>query len=448
MSEKIVIGMIGFGTVGKKVYEILQELNETSKVLNETSFNVEVKHIAVKDLEKHRIVRPPEGVLVSDADSIVRDSDIQIIVEVMGGTTPTYEFARQALLHSKQFVTANKALIGSSALRLYRIAQLAPSKHKPGIFFEAAVGGGIPIIEILKRSLLGDTVREITGILNGTCNYILTKMEGSDSERPVSYEAALADAQAKGFAEADPTLDVNGDDTAAKLVIMAMLAFEKSYVAEDVQVTGITKVMLEDMVILRDLGRTVRFIAYARKDSTAESLIVEPVAVREHQLFGQTKNENNVIMVNTAYRGTQTYAGKGAGGMATASAVVSDIFQAIRVVRKLDHAPSIPLGMIYPPRALHGDSWGRNDANAYYIRVKCENPEHMDQYLKAIESEKPGKLTLIKQDPTFFAAITESNATRVVMCSITNRLAKLMLDLTPDKLHPYSFVALPIRDDL
>ncbi len=325
------IGLLGLGTVGTGTAQIL--LNPTGRhpLLQE----IEIYRVGVRSLDKARDVPLPLDVLTTDVESIVTDEAIDIVVEVMGGLEPTRSLILKAIAHGKHIVTANKAVIARYGDEIFTAA------NKAGVYvmLEAAVGGGIPVIQPLKQSLGVNRIQGITGIVNGTTNYILTRMQTEGGE----FADILADAQQLGYAEADPTADVDGLDAADKIAILASLAFGGRIKLQDVSCEGIRQVSAADIAYAEKLGFVIKLLAVAKREETAltantsdsETLQVRvhPTLVPQTHPLASISGVYNAILVEGEPIGQVMFFGPGAGSGPTASAVVSDILNITAVLK-------------------------------------------------------------------------------------------------------------------
>ncbi len=309
------VGIIGLGTVGSSVVRILQENEEI------ISARAGVKIIpaigVVRNLEKHQDL----GIVLSDnIDDILEDESIDMVVELIGGVETAYKIVKKALQKGKSVVTANKALL---AYHRYELQQLANGK---GFGFEASVAGGIPIIKALREGLSANRILSIKGILNGTCNYMLTKM----IEEGVSFEEVLKEAQELGYAEADPTFDIGGFDASHKLLILASIAYGIDAKPEDILIEGIEGITKEDIFFAKEFGYSIKLLAIAKKSEGKVELRVHPALIKKEQMISKVDGVMNGVSVVGDFVGETLYYGAGAGGDATASAVVSDIISIAR----------------------------------------------------------------------------------------------------------------------
>ena len=312
--REINIGLLGCGTVGTGVAKILIANRELIRSRVGTVLNL--KRIADIDLETDRGVRFDEGVLIDDADKVVNDPDIDIILEMIGGEGVAKDLILKAIENGKPVVTANKALLASQGNAIFKAA----TEKGVDIAFEAAVGGGLPIIKSLRESLVGNHIKSLAGILNGTCNYILSKSTDEGS----SFEAVLAEAQQKGFAEADPTLDVEGIDTAHKLAILTSLAYGMQINFNDIYIEGISNISPLDITFAGEFGYRIKLLAICKDMGDAVEARVHPTMIPFDNPLANVNGSFNAVTIYGDAVGDVTLYGHGAGMMPTASAVVSD----------------------------------------------------------------------------------------------------------------------------
>ncbi|MFZ2352483.1 homoserine dehydrogenase [Paucilactobacillus nenjiangensis] len=313
--EKIKIGLIGLGTVGSGVLEMVS--NNQAKISNITGRELIIKTIAVRNVAKHRSEVSDDIILTDNVDDIINDPEIKIAVEVMGGIDPAKEIITNLLNAHKHVVTANKDLIASHGDELARIAR----KNNADLVYEASVAGGIPILRTIVNSFAADEILEVKGIVNGTTNYILTQMQ----QKKWSYEDALKKAQELGFAESDPTNDVAGIDATYKMIILSQFSFGSHLALDDINIEGIQNIKLEDVAQAADFGYTIKLLGIAKRVGEGVFAEVAPVLVPSDHPLATIHNENNAVMVTGQAVGETLFYGPGAGGLPTANSVLSDI---------------------------------------------------------------------------------------------------------------------------
>lgn len=320
MGKEISVGLLGLGTVGSGVIQLIE--NNQEELVHQLGCGVNVKSVLVRDLDKARNVQVDPTCLTTNPDDVLNNPAIDVIIEVMGGIDETREHMLKAFKAKKHVVTANKDLMALHGPEL----QSAASQHGCDLFYEASVAGGIPIIRGLADGLVPDRIQKVMGIVNGTTNYILTKMD----DEGASYKEALKDAQDLGFAEADPTADVEGLDAARKMAILARLAFSTSVDLKDVEVRGISNLALEDLEYGRQLGLTMKLIGYANFKNNQVEVSVQPTFLSNKHPLAAVKDEYNAVYVNGEAVGETMFYGPGAGSLPTATAVISDVVAVIR----------------------------------------------------------------------------------------------------------------------
>ncbi|MGJ7911526.1 homoserine dehydrogenase [Neobacillus sp. LXY-1] len=321
--KAISIGLLGLGTVGSGVVQIIK--NHQDKLMHQVGCPVVIKKILVQDVQKPRPVEIDPGLLTNNADEILFDKEINVVIEVMGGVQDTKDYLITALRQGKHVVTANKDLMALHGSELLTVA----SEHGCDLFYEASVAGGIPILRGLVDGLASDRVTQMMGIVNGTTNFILTKM----SNDGCSYEEVLKEAQQLGFAEADPTSDVEGLDAARKMTILATLGFSMHIDLEDVKVQGISKVTDEDIRYGKQLGYTLKLIGYAHREGEKVEVSVAPTFLSDNHPLASVQNEYNAVYVYGEAVGETMFYGPGAGSLPTATAIVSDLVAVIKNLR-------------------------------------------------------------------------------------------------------------------
>ena len=323
------IGVIGHGTVGAAFVKLVKQQSDT--IAARSGVRLEIARVAVRNTAAHAGSLAAD-VLTQDADFVVSDPTVDLVVELMGGIDEARALILKALASGKPVVTANKALIATHGAELFAAAD----KSGIDLLFEAAVCGGIPLIRPLRESLRGEPIKRVLGIVNGTTNYILTKM----SEDGASYADALAGAQQLGYAEADPTADVEGLDAAAKISIIASIAFGANVVAGDVYSEGITKITAADIAIAHRLGYAVKLLAIAELENSSGSVSVRvhPAMVPHHHPLASVRDAFNAVVVDGEASGSLMFYGRGAGGDPTASSVLGDVIDAAINLNKGAHA--------------------------------------------------------------------------------------------------------------
>jgi homoserine dehydrogenase len=318
------VGIIGFGTVGTGTVRILLENKDVLK--ERLGFEINLRKIAVRDIVRDRGIKVPEGVLTTDVDAVLNDPHIDIVVEVIGGIRPAKDFILKAINNGKHVVTANKALLATDGNEIFTAAQEAGIE----IGFEASVAGGIPIIKVIREGLVANRIKAVYGIINGTSNYILSKM----TDENVEFSVALKEAQDLGYAEADPTLDIEGIDSAHKLAILAYLSYGIPIPYKNIYTEGISKISSQDIDFASELGYKVKLLAIAKEKDNEVELRVHPTMIPKDYLISKVDGPFNAVYVEGDATGSTLYYGRGAGAMPTGSAVVSDIVDIARDIKK------------------------------------------------------------------------------------------------------------------
>lgn len=322
--EPVKVGILGLGTVGSGVTKILleNEANIDQKVGRE----IEITKILDKDLTRERDIEVPQGIMTDNPEEVLENPEIDIIVEVIGGVNPAKEFITRAINSGKHVVTANKELVAKHGTELLDLA----AENGVDLYFEASVGGGIPIIRSLKESLTANKIEEIMGIVNGTTNYILTKM----TQEGVAFSDVLAEAQKRGYAEADPTADVEGYDAAYKLSILSAIAFSSRININDIYLEGISEVTQEDISYAQELGYVIKLLAIGKNVDGKIEARVHPTMIPNNHPLASVNDVFNAVFVKGDAVGELMYYGRGAGSMPTGSAIVSDV---IDIARNIKH---------------------------------------------------------------------------------------------------------------
>jgi homoserine dehydrogenase len=334
------VGLLGCGNVGGALVQLLRD--DADGIARRTGVRLHVNRVAVRNTAKPRDVELPADVLTHDAEAVVTDPDVDVVVEVIGGIEPARSLILDALKAGKPVVTANKELLANVGAELFEAAATAGVD----LLYEASVAGAIPLIRPLRESLAGERIRRVMGIVNGTTNYILTRM----SEQGASYADALAEAQSLGFAERDPTADVEGFDAAAKAAIIASIAFGVRVVAGDVYREGISGVTAADIAFARRLGYVVKLLAIAEQADGEVAVRVHPAMLPETHPLASVRESFNAVFVEGDAVGELMFYGRGAGGMPTAGAVLGDLIDAAHNLRAGGSGRTSPLakGVIRP----------------------------------------------------------------------------------------------------
>lgn len=315
MAEKLIVGMAGFGTVGSSVYQVLKR--NAALIHARAGKQIEIKRVVCRRTDKVILQTQGNVIASNDLNSIIDDPSISVVIEVMGGIEPAKTFILNALKNGKDVITANKALLATHGDEIFTEAR----KQNRSVFFEASVAGGIPVIKALREGLAGNQISEISGILNGTCNYILSAMH----KTPLSFAEALKNAQQLGYAEADPTFDIEGLDTGHKLSILTSLAFGVPFHFDITAVEGIKGISSLDIQFAQQLGFVVKLLATVEKINDRLSFQVAPTLIPQNSILAQVSDAMNAVEIVGDAVGKTLFYGAGAGGEATASAVLADV---------------------------------------------------------------------------------------------------------------------------
>jgi len=319
--REIGVGLLGFGTIGAGVVEGLQK--NVDLIADRLGARLVIKGIADLDITTDRGVKVDPSILSTDASAVIANPEVEIVIELVGGINIAKKFVLEALELGKPVVTANKALLAEEGKDIFEKA----AEKNTDIYFGASVGGGIPIIRGLREGLSGNRIESIYGILNGTCNYILTKMQTEE----LPFDVVLKEAMEKGYAEADPTLDIDGYDTAHKAVILASLAYGFIMPWEDVKVTGIRNLSQKDVQYAESLGYKIKLLAVIKNlDDTDVEVQVHPALVSQDHLLASVNDVYNAVMVRGDLSGDTLFYGRGAGKLPTASTVIGDLVDIAR----------------------------------------------------------------------------------------------------------------------
>lgn len=355
----IQVGLAGLGNVGAGVFKNLEANRDL--IIQRTGADIRVKRVVVRDLSRSRDVAVPADKISTNWQDLINDNEIQVIVELIGGTTTAYDLVCAALRAKKIVVTGNKALLAERGQELFALAE----ECGVPIYFEAAVAGGIPIIQVLQEGLVGNRIQSIHGIINGTCNYILTRM----SQAGLSYADALGEAQDKGYAEADPTLDVSGWDAAHKAIILASLSYGFWIPTSCVHVEGVDKIDIADFKFAKRLGYTIKLLSVIRADEQGlVEVRTQPTLVPLSHVLANVSGSFNAVLVNGDIVGETLFYGRGAGQDPTSSSVISDLCEAAAVIiHGARHSGFVPHG-------LYGKSKPMEETiSHYYLRLTVDD---------------------------------------------------------------------------
>lgn len=378
--EKIKLGLIGLGTVGTGVYKSVQNFD-----------NLEIVKIAVRNINKPRSIDVPKEMLTDNPFDVINDPSIDVVVELMGGVEPAWDYIKTALENGKHIVTANKELLAKKGEELFNLSE----KHNCVVLYEAAIAGGIPLIMPIKTILAGNKINKVQAILNGTTNYILTKMDADGA----SYEEVLKEAQELGYAETDPTGDVEGFDAAYKITTLATIAFNSRIKFENVYREGITKIRKEDMKKANELGYKIKLVASASIDENNNADVrVHPVLVPKSTMLAHINYVTNAVAISGNPIGDILLSGPGAGESPTTSSVMGDILAIAREWKTTDY--------LLPMMRCHHHSIANpikieDTYNKYYLSIKAPNAIGIIAKIGTICANKNISLSTILQKEIF-----------------------------------------------
>jgi len=356
--KTINIGIIGFGTVGSGVVKILQD--RAGLLADRSGVDIKIKYVCDADLKSKRPVKVKDSSLTNDAWKVINDPDVSIIVELIGGIHPAKEFVIAAIKKGKHIVTANKALLAEYGEEIFKLAKA----RGVDIYFEASVAAGVPIIKALREGFAGDKIGSVLGIVNGTCNFILSRMTNDG----VNFSEALKDAKTKGYAEHDPSLDINGSDSAHKLALLTLLSFGRFVKMSDIYVEGITDISANDIAYAKDFGYVIKLLAIAKQSGGKLEVRVAPTLLPKEHLLSGVWGVYNAVLVSADMAGGILFNGKGAGSFAAASAVVSDV---VDVVRNINSGAVRRLPEYYKMHSSIGLRKISEIGSRYYIRFSA-----------------------------------------------------------------------------
>ncbi len=369
--KSINVGLIGFGTIGSGMTKILK--NNQSVISDRLGANLFLKKIADLDITSDRGVNVPKEILTTNADEVLENPEIDIVIELIGGYEPARSFVLKAMKNGKHIVTANKALLAKYGDEIFGVAQ----ENGVGVGFEASVGGAIPIIRSIREAFAANKIFAIEGIVNGTANYILSKMSAGNH----AFEEVLKEAQEKGFAEADPTFDIEGIDSAHKIAVLTRLAYGSPIDLEDIYIQGITQITAEDIKCAHEFGFRIKLLAISKFDGNAIDVRVHPAMIPETKPLANVNGVLNAVMVRDDLMEENILVGHGAGSLPTGSAVVGDVVEIARNI--LSGAKDR-----VPPQSYLA-------ANVKNIPIKNIEEIESEYFLRFSVFDKPGVLSKI-----------------------------------------------------
>lgn len=407
MADALKVGIAGLGTVGAALARILTQRHD--KLADICGKPIEITAVCARDQNKDRGVDLSFAAFYSDAQQMAAEANIDVFVELIGGDAdPAYGAVRTALERGCHVVTANKALLARHGVELAVIAEA----NGVLLNFEAAVAGGIPVIKAMRESLTGNSIDRVFGILNGTCNYILTEMERGG----LSFEECLKEAQRLGYAEADPTFDVEGQDTAHKLALLTSIAFGTQIAPDDIYLEGISNLSIEDIRAARDLGFRIKLLGVAQKTDSGIEQRVHPTMVPIDSVIAQVDGVTNAVAIDADVVGELLMSGPGAGGDATASAVMGDIADIAKSRPGHQHGPVLgwPAASLKPYQRARM----RSHEGGYFIRLSVEDRAGVFASLAKHMSDNEISLESIVQRPNNVA--TNGNGDRKTIILVTH----------------------------
>ncbi|MGH8460672.1 MAG: homoserine dehydrogenase [Stenotrophobium sp.] len=404
MTAPVKIGLIGLGTVGQGVIRLLR--GNAAEIQRRLGRPLLVTHASARDMTRKRDCDLNGITVVSDPLSIIRDTDVDIVVEAIGGTGVARDFILAAIAHGKHVVTANKALIAEDGNVLFAAAR----DKGVALMFEAAVAGGIPIIKTIREGMAGNRIESVAGIINGTCNYILTQM----TLKGQSFANALADAQKLGYAEADPTFDIEGVDAGHKLTILASIAFGMPLSFAAVACEGITRVTAQDIEIAQALGYRIKLLGLAKRSDDGVEMRVQPTLIPQDKLLAKVDGVLNSVLLKGNASGQVGLYGAGAGGDATASSVVADLLDVARML-------GIPTQQFVPALAFQPDAVQplkllplREVESAHYLRLRvADEPGVLSRITTILAGHGISVEAILQREPK-----DEGDATLAIITSV------------------------------
>lgn len=409
------IGILGLGTVGGGVVNVLQR--NASEIARRAGRGIQVTHASVRDLTKKRLCGTQGIVLTERPMEVVNNPDVEVVVELIGGTTRARELVLKAIANGKHVVTANKALIALHGNEIFEEAQ----KQGVIVAFEAAVAGGIPIIKAIREGLSGNRINWLAGIINGTTNFILTEMR----EKGREFNDVLKEAQALGYAEADPTFDVEGIDAAHKLTILTAIAFGVPLNFDAAYTEGITKIDREDVQYAEQFGYRIKHLGFTRCSNKGVEIRVHPTLIPQTRLIANVNGVMNAVVVNGDAVGDTLFYGRGAGSEPTASSVVSDLVDVVRSLT-VDPENRVP-HLAFQPDAIHQKSKFlpiEEIETGFYLRMKANDQAGVLAKVATILSEAGISIDAVTQKPPMV-----ENAKQNTIAILTHRVQEQQMNL-------------------
>lgn len=408
MKKSINIAVLGLGTVGTGVVSLLNDNHD--ELVRRTGFDIQISHVGTR---RHRDDIDTRIIQSDDLLAIAKDDSVDIVIEVIGGTTLAKDIITTAIQHGKHIVTANKALLATHGNEIFALAD----KHNVHVAYEASVAGGIPIIKVLREALSANKINWLAGIINGTANFIMTKMQFEHQK----FETVLSEAQALGYAESDPTFDIEGIDAAHKLSLLASIAFGVPVQFDKVYSEGITKITLQDVVYAKELGYTIKHLGFAKRTDDGIEMRVHPTLIPNDALLASVHGVKNAVMVSSHPLGQTLYYGDGAGAGATASAVMADVMDLVRLIGADTDSHHVP-HLAFVPQSLSDTAILSSDemTTAYYLRLSVKDEVGVLADTTRILSDNGISIDAILQQPA-----TQKNTVPVIILTQKVKEAKM-----------------------
>lgn len=408
MKKSINIAVLGLGTVGTGVVSLLNDNHD--ELVRRTGFDIQISHVGTR---RHRDDIDTRIIQSDDLLAIAKDDSVDIVIEVIGGTTLAKDIITTAIQHGKHIVTANKALLATHGNEIFALAD----KHNVHVAYEASVAGGIPIIKVLREALSANKINWLAGIINGTANFIMTKMQFEHQK----FETVLSEAQALGYAESDPTFDIEGIDAAHKLSLLASIAFGVPVQFDKVYSEGITKITLQDVVYAKELGYTIKHLGFAKRTDDGIEMRVHPTLIPNDTLLASVHGVKNAVMVSSHPLGQTLYYGDGAGAGATASAVMADVMDLVRLIGADTDSHHVP-HLAFVPQSLSDTAILSSDemTTAYYLRLSVKDEVGVLADTTRILSDNGISIDAILQQPA-----TQKNTVPVIILTQKVKEAKM-----------------------